>query len=168
MIGLPSKLLLCQVHLTRSSYRGLEDGFLGFDLKSKTATIFDSGDTLTNFTLLSTVGKATSAILEKPAETANRYIFINSFRTTQNHILAALKKATGEEWKMKKATCEKQSRIGKEKMESDDWSGVGHAIIVEASMTFTVGRELDNKLLGLPVGEGLEDFVAKIVNSEKV
>ena len=67
---------------------------------------------------------------------------------------------------MKKTTCEKQSRIGKEKMESDDWSGVGHAIMGASysggKYNFTVGRELDNELLGLPVGEGLEDFLAKI------
>ena len=73
---------------------------------------------------------------------------------------------------MKKATCEKQSRIGKEKMESDDWSGVGHAIMGVSysggKYNFAVGRELDNELLGLPVGEGLEDFLAKIMNSEKV
>ncbi|KAK3178429.1 hypothetical protein OEA41_000564 [Lepraria neglecta] len=79
--------------------------WFAFQVAVVATTIFDSSDTLTNFTLLSTVGKATSAILEKPAETANRYVFINSFRTTQNHVLATLKKATGEEWKMKKTIC---------------------------------------------------------------
>ena len=70
---------------------------------------------------------------------------------------------------MKKTTCEKQSRIGKEKTESDDWSGIGHAASYSGgNYDFAVGRELDNELLGLPVGEGLEDFLAKIVNSEKV
>ena len=73
---------------------------------------------------------------------------------------------------MKKTTCEKQSRIRKEKMESDDRSGVGHAIMGASysggKYDFAVGRELDDELLGLPVGEDLEDLVAKIVNSEKV
>ncbi|KAK4690328.1 hypothetical protein P7C71_g6435, partial [Lecanoromycetidae sp. Uapishka_2] len=146
---------------------GLEDGFIGFDLKTKTATIFDSGDTPTEFTLLSTVGKATKAILAKSVETADRYVFINSFRATQKEVLEALEKATETKWKVKKTTCEEESRIGKEKMEKGDWSGVGHAIMGASysggKYDFALGRQLDNALLGLPTGESLNAIVAKIV-----
>lgn len=152
-------------------YRGLEDGFIGFDLKSKTATISDSGTTPTNFTLLATTGLATAAILDKPAETANRYVFINSFRTTQNEILSALQTVTRQKWNVKHTTCEEESKTGREKMEKGDWSGVGHAIMGASysggRYDFAQGRELDNELLGLPVDEDLETTVERIVRGEQ-
>lgn len=153
-------------------HRGLKDGLLGFDLKNKTATMFDSGNQYTNFTILSAVGKATRGILEHPAETADRYVFINSFRTTQKDVLEALEKTVGGEWNVKKTTCEEESRVGREKMGNDDWSGVGHAIMGASysggKYDFAQGRVLDNELLGLPVSEDLEEVVRKIVIGEEV
>lgn len=151
--------------------RGLEDGFIGFDLKSKSATIYDAGTTPTNFTLLATTGLATAAILDKPAETANRYVFINSLRTTQNEILSALQTVTHQKWNVKHTTCEEESKLGREKLEKGDWSGIGH-VIMGASYSggkydFAKGRELDNELLGLPVGEDLEATVERIVRGEQ-
>ena len=148
--------------------RGLKDGFLGFDLKTKTATIYDSGGTMANFTNLDAVGQATVGILTHPAETANRYVFIISFRATQNYILYVLETVTGEKWNVKKTTCEEESRLGREKMEKGDWSGVGHAIMAASysggKYDFAEGRELDNKLLGVPYVEDPEKIVELIVN----
>ena len=140
-------------------------------MTSHTATISDSGNMPTNFTLLSTVGRATAAVLEKPAETKDRYVFINSFRVTQNEILKALEKVTGGKWGVEGTTCEAESRLGKDLMENDDWSGVGHAIMGASfrgrEYDFAEGRELDNELLGLPRDEDLEAVVGKIVRGEK-
>lgn len=150
--------------------RGLKDGFLGFDLKTRTATICDSGDTLTNFSMLDAVGQATVGILSYPIETANRYVFINSLRATQNDILKALEKVTGEKWNIKYTTCEDESRVGREKMEKGDWSGVGLAIMGASysggKYDFAQGRELDNQLLRVPHVEDLEKTVELIVNGE--
>ena len=150
--------------------RGLKDGFLGFDLKTKTAIICDTGDTITNFSILDSVGQTTVGILAHPVETANRYVFINSFRATQNDILSALETVTGEKWNVKKTTCEDESRIGREKMEKDDWSGVGHAIMGASysggKYDFAQGRELDNQLLGVPHLEDLENIVELIVGGK--
>ena len=148
--------------------RGLKDGFLGFDLKTKIATICDSGDTLTNFSMLDAVGQATVGILTHPAETADRYVFINSIRATQNDILKALENVTGERWNIKRTTCEEESRLGREMMEKGDWSGVGHAIMGASysggKYDFAQGRELDNQLLGVPHVEDLEKTVKLIVS----
>ena len=150
--------------------RGLKDGFLGFDLKTKTATICDSGDTMTNFTMLDTVGQATVGILTHPAETANRYVFINSFRATQNDILKALETVTGGKWNVKKTTCEDESRLGREMMEKGNWSGVGHAIMGASynggKYDFAQGRKLDNQLLGVPHVEDLEKTIELIVSGK--
>lgn len=158
-------------HHELNCIRGLEDGFLGFDLKSKTATISDAGTAPTNFTLLATTGLATAAILDKPAETANRYVFVNSFRTTQNEILSALQTVTHQKWTVKHTTCEEESRIGKEKLDEGDWSGVGRAIMGASysggKYDFAEGRGLDNELLGLPVDEDLVATVERIVRGEQ-
>ena len=169
MIGLPlSSIYHAFVVFTLS--RGLEDGFLGFDLKTKTATIYDSGDTMTNFSMLDAVGQATVGILTHPKETANRYVFINSFRATQNDILNALENVTGEKWNVKKTTCEEESRLGREKMEKGDWSGVGHAIMGASysggKYDFAQGRELDNQLLGVPHVEDLEKTIELSVSGK--
>ena len=144
---------------------------MGFDLKSKTATICDSGTTPTNFTLLATTGLATVAILDKPTETANRYVFVNSFRTTQNEILSALQTVTHQKWKVEHTTCEEESRVGKEKLEKGDWSGIGQPIMGASysggKYDFAEGRELDNELLGLPMDEDLEATVERIVRGEQ-
>ena len=152
-------------------HRGLEDGFIGFDLKSKTATISGSGTTPTNFTLLATTGLATAAILDKPAETADRYVFVNSFRTTQNKILSALQTVTHQQWKVRRTTCEEESRVGKERLEKGDWGGIGQAIMGASysggEYDFAEGRDLDNELLGLPVDEDLEATVERILRGEQ-
>ena len=169
MIGLPRSSSY-HAFVVFTLTRGLKDGFLGFDLKTKTATICDSGDTVTNFSILDSVGQATIGILAYPAETANRYVFINSFRATQNDILNALETVTGEKWNVKKTTCEDESRIGREKMEKGDWSGVGHAIMGASysggKYDFAQGRELDNQLLGVPHLEDLENIVELIVSGK--
>ena len=139
-------------------------------MKTKTATIYDSGATVTNFTNLDAVGQATVGILTHPAETANRYVFINSFRATQNYILYVLETVTGEKWNVKKTTCEEESRIGREMMEKGDWSGVGHAIMGASysggKYDFAQGRELDNQLLGVPHVEDPERMIELIVSGK--
>ena len=144
---------------------------LGFDLKSKTATIYGPGIAPTNFTLLATTGLATAAILDIPAETANRYVFINSLRATQNDILSALQTVTHQEWKVQHTTCEEQSRIGKEKLGKGEWSGIGQAIMGASysggKYDFAEGRVLDNELLGLPMDDDLERTVERIVKGEQ-
>ena len=166
MIGLPRSIIYYAFNLFTLT-RGLKDGFLGFDLNTKTAIIYDSGDTVTNFSMLDAVGHATVGILAHPAETANRYVFINSLRTTQNDILNALETVTGEKWNIKKTTCEDESRLGRELMEKGDWSGVGHAIMGASysggKYDFAQGRELDNRLLGVPHLKDLEKTVELIV-----
>ena len=151
--------------------RGLEDGFIGFDLKTKTATISDSGIARTNFTLLATTGLATVAILDKPTETANRYVFINSFYTTQDAILTALQTVTHQEWTVKHTTCDEESASGRNRLQKGDWGGIGQAIMGASyrggKFDFQEGRVLDNELLGLPTEEDLVATVERIVRGEQ-
>lgn len=58
--------------------------------------ILDGGNRPFSTSNLSQIGNAVVAVLSKPDETANQFIYIDSFTATQNEILAELEKATGE------------------------------------------------------------------------
>ena len=153
---------------------GLSNGFTGFDLKNKKARIYDDGDHYTDMTVLATIGKAVPAILLKPEGTKNRYVHINSFRVTQNQILAALEKATGgDKWEVEHASSAEEGRKGVELLQKGNMAGVGPAICgVEYSGEDFMNFEkfgLWNQKLGLPkTNEGLDETVKAIVEKEHV
>lgn len=143
-------------------------------MKAHTVTVFDEGNVKTNFTLLSTVGKAVGETFKHSAKTANKYLFINSYNATQQEIFESLKKATpGEEWKVEHATSEAIQKEGFEKLGRYDFSGI--TLLLQAAIfgkipvqDYTKHEELANDTLGLPKPEPLDDFIAKIVKGEKV
>jgi hypothetical protein len=56
--------------------QGLKVGFLGYDLQSYSATVWDTGDKRFSLTNEVTVGHAVVSTLQRPAETANKYLYI--------------------------------------------------------------------------------------------
>lgn len=80
---------------------GLMVGFLGVNLKEKTATLYDGGDRAFSSTTLADIGKAVVGVFKNPDATKNRAVFVQSAAPTLKQLLAAGKKATGkpEEWK---------------------------------------------------------------------
>ncbi|KAL8932110.1 MAG: hypothetical protein Q9211_006523 [Gyalolechia sp. 1 TL-2023] len=151
---------------------GLQNGFLGFDLKSHSATIFDSGDSQVNFTTLPTVGQGVAAVLSNPAETANRYIYIQSVKASQNQILAALEKSTGKKWNVSKRTTAEASQTGGEKLAKGDMSGIADLIVGgiysgAPGADYAASRKLDNDLLGLKQAP-VEELVDRLVKGQKV
>ncbi|KAH8808681.1 hypothetical protein F5884DRAFT_673941, partial [Xylogone sp. PMI_703] len=72
---------------------------IGADVEARTMAIIDSGDELFQATNIGLVGAAVVSILQHPAVTANRYLSIASFNTTQNEILRVLESLTNRaEW----------------------------------------------------------------------
>lgn len=153
-------------------HRGLYTGLLGFDLKSNTATIFDAGDAPVNYTTLSVVGQSIVSVLQHPAETANRYVYIQSTKASQNEVLAALEKSTGKQWSVKKRSAAEASKTGGEKMSKGDMSGIvdmitGGLYSGEPATNYDETRGLDNDLLGLKQ-EPLAVLVDKVVKGQPV
>ena len=150
---------------------GMQVGFLGYDIKNKKAVIYDDGNHYNDMTVLSTIGKAVAGILQHPAETANRYIHINSFRVTQNQVLAALEKVTGgAKWEVEKKSSAEASKKGNEMLTQGNFAGAMPAILgLEYSGEDWVDFEkfgLWNEKLGLPkTNEGLEEAVRKVVEN---
>ena len=141
-----------------TSLRGdqcLMNGFLGFDLKTHTALIYDDGDTYLSCTNIGTIGAAVGAILHNPAETANRYLFISSFTVSPNEILASLEKVTATKWTVNKSSTVDAESVGREKMANGDFSGIRSLLarLMFAGDTggnFEKELKLANKLLGMP------------------
>ena len=81
-------------------------GLMGWDVKNGKATIFDGGDVEFEGTNLPKIGEAVAAMLapENLTETANQYVYVNSFTTTQNRVLAALEESTGRKFEVTEAT----------------------------------------------------------------
>lgn len=60
--------------------------------------VIDSGNEPFSATTPSDVGRAVAAVMQKPAETRNRYLSIASFTTTQNQVLEILEEMTHTPW----------------------------------------------------------------------
>ena len=95
---------------------------------------------------------------------------VNSFKTNQNQLLAALEKASGKKWEIEKSSAAEAGRVGKEKLAQGDFSGVVPAIIglVYSGNEWAQGHGTDNKLLGLSQDEDLESVVAAVLKGDKV
>lgn len=147
--------------------RGLQTGFLGFDLKTHSATIYDEGDAPVNGTNLADVAQSIVSILSKPDETANKYLFIQNIKATQNQILAALEKSTGKSWTVTKRSSTEARQTGGEKLSKGDLSGIPDLIVGgifsgEPAADYATTRGLDNDLLGLkeiPLQELVDEVV---------
>lgn len=148
----------------------LMTAFLGFNLKTKTALIYDGGNTRLSCTNIGTIGKAVAAIIQKPAETANKFLYISSFTVSPNEILASLEKATGEKWTVNEANTDEAAREGKEKMAKGDFSGVRSVLAKlmfggDTGGNFENEPTLANKLLDLP-HESLDETTQAVVEGK--
>lgn len=129
-----------------------------------------------NFTLLSTTAAAVASTLKHPTLTANQYVRINSYRVSQQEILAALQKATGgEKWSVSHTTTEEtfQEAFKKLALDSSDYHGTAAAILGtffsnDLDTDYAAQGLLANERLGLPKAQPLDVVVKRIVKGEKV
>ncbi|KAJ9606992.1 hypothetical protein H2200_009003 [Cladophialophora chaetospira] len=148
-------------------------GVLGWNLPEKSVTLFDGGDVEFEATNVAQIGRSVVAILERPDETANQYVYINSFTTTQNKMLKAFEDISGEKFKVTHAKKEDFSKVAQEKIKSDPGKGAAYvegglgAIILimlnhRGYNEYSKTKGLWNKRLGLPE-EKLEDTVKAVL-----
>ena len=74
--------------------------FLHLNLAERKADMLDDGATKFSISTLARVAEATAAVLRKPQETANRMLYVQSFRSSQAEILAAFERATEAKWEV--------------------------------------------------------------------
>ncbi|KAH8166700.1 hypothetical protein CIB48_g1554 [Xylaria polymorpha] len=146
------------------------NGLLGLDVRSKTATIIDSGDQEFTASTMSLVAKATASVLLRPEETKNRYVQVHSFTLTENLILDALERATESKFSKKKMSREELLALATKHLEEGDVDH-GHYELVTATVysgsPFTLFPERatrGNKLLGLVEAEDLDGMIKRVLN----
>lgn len=106
-------------------------------------------------------------MLQKPAETANKYFVITSFKTTQNQIVEVAERATGQKFEIKKVDAEAWKKEGLEMLQKGDFRAFGRfwgwllwkdgESLWPGESKFVVG----NELLGLPQ-EDMEEVIKRI------
>ena len=90
--------------------------------------------------------------MQHPTETANQYLNITSYTTTQNTILSILEEETGEKWTVTNAKTGDSFRLAEEKLAKGDYSAFGDYL---KPHLFKDGKghsgvPLANEELGLP------------------
>ncbi|KAK5045056.1 hypothetical protein LTR84_010204 [Exophiala bonariae] len=148
---------------------GLSNGFLGFDIASRQAKIYGTGDEVWTGTTVENIGLAVARLLLKPEYVRNRFIYIYSVRTTQNQVLKALESATSYTWDVQNLTWEEEIPRGRKLLELGNRAGVVPLIL---SYFFRPGMGADfvndvapdNALLGLST-QGIEGIVQGVLSS---
>lgn len=141
---------------------------MGFDLAARKATLFNDGAATWSTSKLRTIGLAVKNALLIPDQTANRYLFIDSFTVSQRQVVAALENAEGEKWTVEHVDAEEQKRECMEKMAKGDFGGALPLIryincVQGHGGDFAEYRESANGLLGLPREESLDEAVRELL-----
>ncbi|KAL4738363.1 hypothetical protein BDV11DRAFT_189780 [Aspergillus similis] len=149
---------------------GIANGFLGYDIGSRIATIWDDGNKRFTFTNQAQLGRALVSVLRCPGATANRYLYISSVETSQNEILAALEKATESSWAVQRTTTDAEVSDATAKLQKGDFSGAFTLVratvygdIPGLGSNYAKDRVLANGLLGLEE-ETVEETIQRVVS----
>ncbi|EKG11856.1 hypothetical protein MPH_11352 [Macrophomina phaseolina MS6] len=146
---------------------GLSTGFLGFDLLNHKATIVASGNQPFSTTNLQAVGQTIASILTHPDETANKFISVSSFTTTQNEILQLLEAESGQKWQVERISSDDLDKLGDQKKGKGDFSYfmfyLRHYFFPDGSTGFLKEEDSANELLGLDK-EDMRDTIRKELN----
>lgn len=147
---------------------GLANGFLGFDLVKHEAMIFDEGDCPFSVCTLPLIGAAVANALMKPEATANKYVYVSSFTTTQNEILAALENVQGVPWEVQKIQSKSKVHEAQETLKAGgDAVAAFRLLILALSYTSGYGNDFRGKEWNETLDLPKEDMkgVIKLVNS---
>ena len=139
--------------------QGLERSGLGvINLEDKTSTVIDSGNEKFQVSTLAQIGRAVVKVLQRPEETANKYIAISSFQVSQNELIAVVEELTGTKLPVaKREKSEDLQKAGEDKLAVGDFrafvdflraynsaDGAGHAVSEEDSANGLIGLEYED------------------------
>ncbi|KAI8161154.1 Isoflavone reductase-like protein IRL [Colletotrichum sp. SAR 10_65] len=145
-------------------------GFGGWNVAARTVTIYDGGDIPFDATNLDQVGRAISKSLKNPELTKNQYVYVNSFTITQNQVLRALEKVTGEKFDISHGSVEELWQTGAAQVRDGQPLGalglIAGAVYGKGGLAqYSAKRGLWNEKLGLPE-EDLEEFLKRHVTGK--
>ncbi|CZR64413.1 related to NmrA-like family protein [Phialocephala subalpina] len=137
----------------------LKTGFLGTSILNHTTTIIDSGNEPYITTTIPQIARAIVSVLQQPSQTANKYLTITSFSTTQNMILAAAEEATGKKFDVKRVAVDEWHKEGLDILDKGDFRGIGRLwgfLFWKDGQGKINDQGEGNELLGLPVEDMVE------------
>ncbi|KAM0249163.1 hypothetical protein ACHAQJ_009170 [Trichoderma viride] len=138
---------------------GLESSFL-VNLKTHSATIYDSGDLPFSTTTLATISKAVVSIINHLDETKNRHVYIHDAVVTQNKLIDLAKSIDGKDWQLTyvdSSAVLREAHVEFQKAHSDFAKGLVpllHISVLGKGYGGDFSMHLDNELLGI---KGMSD-----------
>lgn len=145
---------------------------MGFNVKQRSARIYDSGTEDFTGTTLAGIGQAAVGVLKHPDETANRFVKARSIQVCQNALLDAFQSATGGPWEVQHATAEAMLESGRSKFKAGTPGGILDLVVGQlydpgkARCVVASHEDSDADLLGI-VEETPADIVTKVLESIK-
>lgn len=145
-------------------------GLLGVDIKTKTGTLYDSGDQRFTATTISKVGDATAAVLLHPAETKNQYVQVSSFDLTQNIVLETVEKVSRRKFTMEKKSVAGLLTEGQKLLEEGD-DGAFYKLVTamaysgNEAMYFPEKARLWNQTLELETEETVDSMIEEVLRT---
>jgi len=145
--------------------------FLGLHYNERRMVLWDNGKGKFSCTTMENTVLALRNALLKPAETANKLLFVSDFATTQEELLATIERLSGEKWKTEMVISEEVVRDAKERYANGDLGAV--YVLIETG--FVTGEysghleeegPLSNELLNLPP-KTLDEVVQDALDSFK-
>ncbi|KAF2436646.1 NAD(P)-binding protein [Tothia fuscella] len=88
---------------------GIQYGFLGPNVRSKTATFHDGGEKICCVTSTEDIAKAVALMLQHPEETANKSVYVYSAKISEKTITATVEKLTVIKFEVKHADVQKDA-----------------------------------------------------------
>lgn len=118
-------------------------------------------------TTFNTVGLAVKNAILAPAKTANRYLFVESFRVSQKGVLSTLETLTKTKWNVSYHDAEKEKQLALERLSQGNHSALPtlmwYVTCVEGyGGDYMKHEESANNLLSLPE-ETLDSALEKMV-----
>ncbi|KAI8931428.1 hypothetical protein NX059_011756 [Plenodomus lindquistii] len=147
----------------------LYDGMLGFDLPNRHVTLIDGGNSPATFTTLVLLGKAVVAILDHADQTANHYVFTESFTVSPKEMLEWVEKVDGKKWSVSHTTYEKVLATGRKAIENGDLFGIKDLTRSAAFGRLGLGDERGNGFWNERLSlekEDLEEEVRKVLRDQ--
>jgi hypothetical protein len=148
---------------------GIANGFLGYDIRNRSAKIWDDGNKRFTLTNEKQLARAIISTLQHPEETRNRYLYIYSVITTQNEILHYLEQATGGKWNVERTSTDAEVAEARKRLSAGDFSG-GFILVHATSYgdkdglraNYAKEENSGNGILGLEI-EDVGETVAKVL-----
>lgn len=141
--------------------------FLHVYLSARRAEILDAGDVKWSASTLSQIGTATARILQKPEETSNKIVYVQSFRVTQMEVIKAFEKATGQNWEVVKYDSKEYQAEESKKADAGDLEAVENLVWLLGALDadWTKKENFAMEMLGLRE-EDLDQVVSRVVKEQ--